>query len=83
MTNVAEELKTVLADALQLGARARALTPDSPLAGALPELDSQGIIQLITAIEESFGIVVADDEISGETFTTFGTLVEFVASKTA
>jgi acyl carrier protein len=81
--NVAEEVRTVLADALQLGARARSLTPDSPLLGALPELDSQGVVQLITAIEESFGIVVADDEVSGETFATFGTLVEFVASKSA
>ena len=81
--NVAEELRSLLADTLQLGARARALTSDSPLLGALPELDSQAVVQIITAIEEQFGFVVADDDVSADTFATFGTLTEFVASKYA
>jgi acyl carrier protein len=81
--NVADDLKLLLADSLQLGARAQSLTPDSPLLGALPELDSQGVVQLITAIEEHFGFSVADDEVSADTFATFGTLAEFVAGKCA
>ena len=81
--NVADDLKLLLADNLQLGARARSMTRDSALLGALPELDSQGVVQLITAIEEHFGFAVADDEVSADTFATFGTLADFVASKCA
>ena len=36
----------------------------------------------MTMIEEEFGISVADDEISGETFETVGSLADFVAQKT-
>jgi acyl carrier protein len=81
--NVLDDLKTLLADTLQLGARAHALSADTPLLGALPELDSQGVVLLMTAIEEHFGITVADDDVTAETFATFGTLAEFVASKCA
>ena len=61
----------------------QSLTADAVLLGALPELDSQAVVQLITAIEDHFGCVVADDEVSADTFATFGTLTEFVASKCA
>jgi acyl carrier protein len=81
--NVTEDLRLLLADTLQLGARAQSLTADTVLLGALPELDSQAVVQLITAIEDHFGCVVADDEVSADTFATFGTLSEFVASKCA
>jgi acyl carrier protein len=81
--SVSNDLRLLLADSLQLGPRAQGLTPDSALLGALPELDSQGVVHLITAIEEHFGFVVADDEVSAETFATFGSLTEFVANKCA
>ena len=81
--NVAEDLRSLLADTLQLGARARSLNDGSALLGALPELDSQAVVQLITAIEDHFGFTVADDEVSADTFATFGTLAAFVASKCA
>jgi len=73
----------LLADTLQLGARAGSLTADSALLNALPELDSQAVVQLITAIEDHFGFTVADDEVSADTFATLGTLSEFVAGKCA
>ena len=81
--NVTEDLRLLLADTLQLGTRAQSLTADTVLLGALPELDSQAVVLLITAIEDHFGCVVADDEVSADTFATFGTLTEFVASKCA
>ena len=81
--NVTEDLRLLLADTLQLGTRAQSLTADTVLLGALPELDSQAVVQIITAIEDHFGCVVADDEVSADTFATFGTLTEFVASKCA
>ena len=81
--NVTEDLRLLLADTLQLGTRAQSFGADTALLGALPELDSQAVVQLITAIEDHFGCVVADDEVSADTFATFGTLTEFVASKCA
>ena len=76
-----EEVKNIIADVLQLGARAESLESDTPLLGNIPELDSMAVVTIITSIEDNFGISVDDDEISAETFETLGSLVEFVESK--
>ena len=76
-----EEVKNIIADVLQLGARAESLELDTPLLGNIPELDSMAVVTIITSIEDNFGISVDDDEISAETFETLGSLVEFVESK--
>ena len=44
-------------------------------------LDSMAVAGVIAAIEDKFGIVVDDDDISGATFATFGSLVAFVRDK--
>ena len=41
------------------------------------------VVHVLTAIEEQFGIIVADDDVSAETFSTFGSLADFVESKLA
>ena len=58
-------------------------TDERPLLGSLPELDSMGVVALITAMEERFGFTVEDDEIDGSVFHTVGTLTEFIAGKLA
>jgi acyl carrier protein len=80
--NNLESIKRILRDTLQLGERAKDLTESSALLGAIPELDSMAVISLITMIEDEFGITVADDEVTAETFETVGSLVRFVAEKT-
>jgi acyl carrier protein len=75
------EVKTILIDVLNLGDAGQALEADSPLLGSLPELDSMAVVTLIGALEEHFGIVVDDDDISASTFDTLGSLAAFVASK--
>jgi acyl carrier protein len=75
-------VRSVLRDVLSLGARADRLDRDSPLLGAVPELDSMAVAGVIAAIEDRFGITIDDDEISGATFATFGSLVDFIAAKT-
>ncbi len=74
-------LKSILQQHLQLGDLVKSFTSTTPLLGALPELDSMGVVNIITAIEESIGCVIEDDEISAEVFETFGSLLEFVESK--
>ncbi len=76
-----DQVSTVLAESLQLGERAKSLTAATPLLGNLPELDSMAVVTVITALEEHFGFIVDDDEISAETFETLGALAEFVERK--
>lgn len=73
----------ILETALNLGGRSAGFDADTRLLGALPELDSMGVVALITALEERLGITVEDDEISGDTFATVGSLSDFVAAKLA
>jgi acyl carrier protein len=80
-TDTTDHVRKLLAQVLQLGART--LTRESGLLGAIPELDSMAVVHVLTAIEEHFGIVVADDEVSADTFATLGALADFVESKLA
>jgi len=77
------DVKSIITESLQLGARADALTAETPLLGNLPELDSMAVVTVITALEDHYGFFVEDDEISAETFTTLGTLTQFVSEKLA
>jgi acyl carrier protein len=76
-----EEVKTLLIDVLNLGPAGQTLDADSPLLGSLPELDSMAVVTLIGAMEEHFGIMVDDDDISASTFATLGSLAAFVAER--
>lgn len=78
-----QDVKNILAQTLQLGPRAEALDDDSPLIGALPELDSMAVVGILTALEEYYGFTVEDDEISADTFATLGSLVQFAETKLA
>ncbi|MFM8345750.1 MAG: acyl carrier protein, partial [Betaproteobacteria bacterium] len=62
------ELLFLLDDVLGLQGRAHSFTADTPLLGALPDLDSTAVIDLIAALEQRWGLRVADDEIDGRTF---------------
>lgn len=76
------ELVGVLAAALALKpAVAAAMDADSGLFGTLPELDSMAVATVLTAIEDHFGIVIDDDDVTGELFETVGSLAAFVAGK--
>ena len=77
-----QQVRAVLRDVLSLGDRAERLRRDSALLGAVPELDSMAVVNVIAAMEDRFGIAVADDDISGDTFATLGSLVDFVAART-
>ena len=64
-----------------LEGRGLRLTEDSPLMGAVPELDSMGVVSLITAMEERWGFAIDDDEIDGQVFESVGSLRRFVQDK--
>lgn len=75
-------VRGVLRDVLGLSeARVAALHSETPLFGALPELDSMAVAGLLTEIEERLGILIEDDEVDGEMLESFGSLVRFAAAK--
>ncbi len=74
-------IREIVTDTLGLGERGAGLTAESPMLGAIPELDSMAVINLITALEEHYGFSIADDEISADVFQTLGSLAALVGRK--
>lgn len=75
------EILGVLDSALGLRGRAESFTRDTPLLGALPELDSMAVLTVITVLEDRFGISIHDDEIDGAAFATVGALTDWVSAQ--
>jgi acyl carrier protein len=76
-------VRAVLRDVLGLSeARAAELRAETPLFGAMPELDSMAVAGVLTELEERLGILIEDDEVDGEMLETFGALVRFAAART-
>lgn len=71
----------IVDEVLALNGRAARWTRDTPLLGAVPELDSMAVISLLTLLAERFGIALDDDEIDGSVFASVGTLVDFVVER--
>lgn len=75
-------LRQSLAEALGLtDERVAGFDDETPLFGALPELDSMAVATLLTDLEDRLGIVIDDDDIDSETFESFGSLRAFLARK--
>lgn len=81
--DVQREVLNILSEVLGLDGRAAAMRRDSPLLGAVPQLDSMAVVNLITTLEERFGFTIADDELDAATFASVGTLADFVETKLA
>lgn len=80
---IKDEVLSILDEVLSLKGRASRFLLETPLLGALPELDSMAVVALITSLEDHFGFIVDDDEIDGAAFSSVGTLVDFVQGKLA
>ncbi|MBK8895001.1 MAG: acyl carrier protein [Propionivibrio sp.] len=81
--DIKQSVLSILDEILSLKGRVAGFTLETPLLGAIPELDSMAVVALITTLEERFGFMVDDDEIDGAVFATVGTLVGFVEGKLA
>ena len=79
--NTEKEVLRLLNEVLSLEGRAAGFSRETHLLGAIPELDSMAVVSMITALEDTFGIVVDDDDIDGATFASVGTLIDFVNVK--
>ena len=79
--DVDRQLRSLVDETLNLGGRSANFNAATPLLGAVPELDSMGVVSLLTAFEERLGFEVDDDEIDGSVFQTWGSLLAFVSDK--
>ncbi len=76
------KLRTILADMLGLSRHQVAeFTAETGLFGDLPELDSMAVAGLLTEMEDRLDIVIDEDEIDGEVFETYGSLLAFTQAK--
>lgn len=79
--SIEHELRALLSDSLSLGIRGDLIQADTALLGNIPELDSMAVITLLTAIEDKYGFIIDEDDVSAATFETLQTLTDFVALK--
>lgn len=81
MSSREQRVLAVLDSTLELGGQSQQMECDTPLLGALPELDSMAVVWVIQALEQEFGIYIEDDEVSAALFESVGTLVDFIDFK--
>ena len=80
--DVTAAVRAVLGDVLGIGPeRTAQFRDDTPLFGALPELDSMAVAGVLTELEDRLGITIEDDEVDGEMLETFGALNAFALRK--
>ncbi len=77
------EVLRVLDEVLSLGGRALRFGAETPLLGALPELDSMAVVSVVTALQDRLGVLFHDDDIDGEHFRTVGDLTHLVDERLA
>ena len=84
MDSTDRTLRAILTDVLGLTpGQADDFTADTGLFGDLPELDSMAVAGLLTEMEDRLNIVIDEDEIDGELFETYGSLLEYARAKQA
>ncbi|PVX30892.1 acyl carrier protein [Sphingomonas pokkalii] len=82
MSEVENTVRDVLRDVLGLSEdRVATFDAETPLFGALPELDSLAVAGVLTEMEDRLGILIEDDEVDGEMLESFGALTRFATQK--
>ena len=77
-TPTLDAVVTIVATTLGIEDRVSTFTADTALLGDLPEFDSLAVVEIVTAIEDRFGIEVDGGDLTADVFATFGSLAEFV-----
>lgn len=80
MISVKEQIRAFIVESFLFGDTTRALADDASLIES-DVVDSTGILELVTFVEDSFGITVADAEILPANFDSITRVAAFIASK--
>jgi acyl carrier protein len=75
------KVKTVVVTTLGIEDRADTIDASTPLLGALPEMDSLAVVELVVTLHSELGVLLADDEINADVFETLGSLAAAVDGK--
>ena len=78
ITEIEQGIRNYLTEEFLFG-RSETLNEDTPLLGNL--IDSQGVITLVSFIQQHFNIEIADDEVTTENLATLKTVVSLVEKK--
>ena len=76
-----DEVKAVVVETLGVHDRAATMDASTPLMGSLPELDSLGVVELVLALEDRFGIAIEGDDVTAEVFETLASLTALVEQR--
>lgn len=76
-----EDVKAVLVDTLGIEDQAASLDASTPLFGALPELDSMAVLELVLALEDRFGITIDGEDVTADAFETIASLTALVEDR--
>lgn len=72
------EIKCLVAETLGITDRLGSMDASTGLIGVMPELDSMGVVELLVAIEDKFGLHIDDAAIQTDAFETLGALAAYV-----
>jgi acyl carrier protein len=78
--SILENLRTLLAESAGANLGAELLDPDEDLL-ARGIIDSLGVLKVIVALENMFGIEVMDEDVVPENFQSLNCLAKFVEQK--
>ena len=77
-TEIEQEIRSYLTEEFLFG-RSETLNEETPLLGNV--IDSQGVIELVSFVQQRFKIEVEDEDVTTENMATLKTLVALVEKK--
>jgi acyl carrier protein len=80
MNEKAKQIEEFIRDEIHAGDSLDAIPSDQDLL-ASELIDSLGIVQLVSFLDTTFGVAVADDELTPENFQTIDAIVGFVEQR--
>lgn len=78
ITNLINQLKSILDDALFLNGQSKEWSNQMSLLGNVPELDSMSVMNVVAAIKANFGVFMEDEDINAEVFATLESLALYI-----
>ena len=79
--SIYSDVTEMLRSTLQLDEGLAQFSRETGLLGVIPEFDSMAVVTILTALEDHYGFIIADDEVDASTFETVGSVVQFVEEK--
>lgn len=81
MSELTQGIIEILYEVMAISPAETKLDAETDLLGSVPEFDSTVVLSLLTALEETYGIRIEDDDLEAELFANVGSLARFVQQK--